>query len=85
MTNFFTICQIRKVFVKAIKVSQNNFRNHVNYAQMLFFTKNFEKSLNQYKKANLIIQNKIDILLGMGSTYFITGKTKEALQTREKV
>jgi cytochrome c-type biogenesis protein CcmH/NrfG len=52
---------------------------------MLFFTKNFEKSLNQYKKANLIIQNKIDILLGMGSTYFITGKTKEALQTLEKV
>ena len=52
---------------------------------MLFFTKNFEKSLNQYKKANLIMQNKIDILLGMGSTYFITGKTKGALQTLEKV
>lgn len=74
-----------KYFEKAIEVAPNNFRNYVNYAQMLFFSKRFKESLVQYKKANLIVPNQIDILLGLGGASFLTGKSEEALLAFERI
>jgi tetratricopeptide (TPR) repeat protein len=74
-----------KYFEKAIEISPNNFRNYVNYAQMLFFSKRFEESLGQYKKANLIVPGQIDILLGIGGASFLIGKREDALRAFEKV
>ncbi len=74
-----------KYFKNAIEISSNNFRNYQNYAQMLFFSKRFEESLAQYKKANLIVPNQIDILLGVGGASFLIGKDKEALRVFEEI
>ncbi len=85
---YFNLKQIdfaEKYFEKAIEISPNNFRNYVNYAQMLFFSKRFDDSLTQYKKAHLIVPNQIDILLGLGGASFLTGKKEEALRAFEKI
>jgi len=86
--SYFNLNQFKEseiFFHKALKISPNNYGNHLFLAQMLFFTKRFDESLIEFKIADQLLSNDIEVLSGLGGAYLQTGQKEMAIQTFETI
>ena len=88
LKSYFNLNQFKEseiFFHKALKISPNNYGNHLFLAQMLFFTKRFDESLIEFKIADQLLSNDIEVLSGLGGAYLQTGQKEMAIQTFETI
>ncbi len=77
--------QAEELFKMAIAHSNTNYGNHLYYAQMLFFRNRFEEALVEFKTADQLLPNNVEILSGLGGAYLKMGDKEKAIDSFESI